>query len=201
MENIEKEFTPEESLQLIGQIISKTRRNFKLASVYFILWGWIMVIASLACFSLVEYMLGRHQYTYINLGAWLAWIIPIFAGILIDMAYLRPKYVKVEKAKTQIGKIIKILWYANAIAIMIGCFVSYKMHFYPSPLILLIIGISTFVTGYIINYRPVIIGGIIFWLASILSVFIAPDYQLILFAISIFSGYLVPGYMLKYSKE
>ncbi len=54
MENIEKEFTPEESLQLISQIIAKTRRNIKIASFFFILWGWVTVFASLACFFLIK---------------------------------------------------------------------------------------------------------------------------------------------------
>jgi hypothetical protein len=201
MENVEKEFTPEESLQLISQVITKTRRSFKITSVYLILWGWVMVIASLACFSLIRYMVSNHQFKYINLGAWLTWMIPIFIAIIIERFYINRRHVKVERTKSLIGNIIQMLWYANGVAIIVGCFISYKLNFYPTPIILIIIGIPTTVTGYIIKFKPLMIGGVIFWLASIVSIFTSSDYQLIVCAISIFSGYLIPGYLLKYSKE
>jgi hypothetical protein len=200
MENHEKEFTPEESLQLISQIIAKTRRNIKIASFFFILWGWVTVIASLTCFFLIRYLVSTQQCKYINIGAWMAWLVPVFIGFIITMAHLK-KMDKFEKVKSQIGSIIKVLWYSNAAAIIIGCFISYKLNFYPAPIVLIIIGLSTFVTGYIIKFKPLIYGGTIFWLAGILSVFIQSDYQLLLTAVSIIAGYLVPGYMLKYGKD
>lgn len=200
MENIEKEFTPEESLQLISQIINRTRRNIKIASFYFILWGWVVVFSSLCCFFLIKYFVYIQQYKYINLGAWMAWIVPVIIGIIISSAHVK-KMEKVEMVKSQIGNIIKVLWYSNAVTITVGCFISYKLNFYPPPIILIIIGLSTFMTAYIIKFKPLMVGGIIFWLAGLASVFIPSDYQLILTAFSIAIGYLVPGYMLKYSKD
>jgi len=200
MANIEKEFTPEESLQLISQIIAKTRRNIKVASFYFILWGWVMIFASLACFFVIRYFVNIHEYKYLNLGAWLAWIIPVLVGSLISSAHAK-KMERLEQARSQIGNIIKVMWYTNGIAIIIGCFISYKLNFYPAPLIFIIIGLSTFMTGYIIKFKPLMYGGIIFWLTVVISVFIHSDYQLLLTAISIAAGYLIPGYMLKNSKE
>jgi hypothetical protein len=200
MENHEKEFTPEESLQLISQIIAKTRRNIKISSFYFILWGWITVFSSLTCFFLIKYMVSTHQCRYINIGAWMAWIVPAFIGLIISVGHAK-KMDRSVKVKSQIGSIIKVLWYSNAVVITIGCFISYKLNFYPAPLVLIIIGLSTFMTGYIIKFKPIIYGGTIFWLAGILSVFIQSDYQLLLTAVSIVAGYLVPGYMLKYSKD
>jgi hypothetical protein len=200
MENIEKEFTPEESLQMISQIINRTRRNIKVASFYFILWGWVMVFAALACFFVITYFVSIQQYKYINLGAWLAWIIPVLVGSIISATHQR-KMEKIDLVKSEIGNIIKMLWYSNGIAIIIGCYISYKLNFYPAPLIFIIIGMSTFMTGYIIKFKPLIVGGVVFWLAGLISVFIQSDYQLILTAFCIAAGYLVPGYMLKNSKE
>ena len=53
----------------------------------------------------------------------------------------------------------------------------------------------------IIKFKPLMYGGIIFWLATILSVFIQSDLQLLLTAVTIVAGYIIPGYMLKYSKD
>ena len=145
-------------------------------------------------------MVSTQQCKYINIGAWMAWLVPVFIGFIITMAHVK-KMDRFEKVKSQIGSIIKVLWYSNAVAIIIGCFISYKLNFYPAPIVLIIIGLSTFMTGYIIKFKPIIYGGIIFWLAGVLSVLIQSDYQLLLTAVSIIAGYLVPGYMLKYSKD
>jgi len=200
MENIEKEFTPEESLQMISQIISKTRKSIKTSSFYFILWGWVLVFAALACFFVIKYFVSIQQYQYINLGAWLAWIIPVIVGTIISRVHERTSE-KIEKGRSQIGNIIKMLWYSNGTAIVIGCFISYKLNFYPASIVFVIVGISTFMTGYIVKFKPLIYGGIIFWITSIMSAYIHNEYQLILTALSIAAGYLVPGYMLKNSKE
>ena len=47
MENSEKQMTPEESLNLIGEVISNTRNNLKTDSFFFLLWGWFITVASL----------------------------------------------------------------------------------------------------------------------------------------------------------
>jgi len=200
MENVEKEFTPEESLQLISQIITRTRRNIKVSGFFFILWGWVIVFSSLACFFIIKYLCYVHLYKYVNLGAWMSWIIPVIIGFVISMVHAK-KMERFEKVKSQIGSIIKVLWYSNAVAICIACFIAYKLNSYPAPIILIIIGVSTFVSGFIIKFKPLMLGGIIFWLVSILSVLIKDDYQLIIVAVSIILGYLVPGYLLKYSKD
>ena len=199
MENIEKDFTPEESLQLISQIITKTRRNIKVGSFFFILWGWIVIFSSVSCFFVIKYFCAHHLEKYLNLACWLTWIIPTIIGFIISNLHAK-KMEKTERVKSQIGSIIKAIWYTNALGIFISCFISYKMKSYPAPIILTIVGISTFLTGYIIKFRPLILGGIIFGLLAIFSCFIMNEYQLLVTALGILSGYLIPGYILKYSK-
>ena len=42
---MEKELKPEESLKIIEQMIQKTKANLHDSSFYFLLWGWIILIA------------------------------------------------------------------------------------------------------------------------------------------------------------
>jgi hypothetical protein len=56
-------------------------------------------------------------------------------------------------------------------------------------------------TGFIIRFKPIIYGGIIFWIFSIVSVFILNEYQLVIYAVAMVLGNIIPGYMLKYSKN
>jgi len=67
----------------------------------------------------------------------------------------------------------------------------------PGAMITLLTGIPTFMTGQIMRFRPLIIGGILFWVAGILM-HITSD-ALILTALycgAMLCGYIVPGFML-----
>jgi hypothetical protein len=51
MEAMEKELSPAESLKMISEVIGKTKENIRLHSFPFLLWGWLIAIASLLFFS------------------------------------------------------------------------------------------------------------------------------------------------------
>jgi hypothetical protein len=79
--------------------------------------------------------------------------------------------------------------------------ISSVLDVYPTPFILPVMGLATFVSGIMIRFNALIFGGVLFVLASVVSVFVPDIYQLIVFAVSIVFGYLVPGYLLKLSKD
>jgi predicted PurR-regulated permease PerM len=49
----------------------------------------------------------------------------------------------------------------------------------------------------ILKFRPLVIGGVISWILSLVSVFVAFDYQLLLAAAAILSSYIIPGHLLR----
>jgi hypothetical protein len=199
MENIEKEFTPEESLRLISQIITGAKRNVKYSSYYFILWGWVIIIASLTCFFVIRHLVSIRHFEHINFWASMSWVIPIFIGLIINIFYVKSNR-HTELVKNKIGNIIRMLWYSNAGAIAIGCFIASRINFYPAPIIFIIVAIPTFITGYIIKFKPLMAGGVILALVSILSVYVMNEFQLLVTAGGMLAGYLIPGYMLRNNK-
>ena len=52
MEGLENKMEPAESLQLIMEVIGKTRENIKEHGYLFLLWGWLI-----ACASILFYLL------------------------------------------------------------------------------------------------------------------------------------------------
>ena len=42
----EKELSPEESIDLINTMIGKARKRYTDNSFYFLLWGWLVIVAS-----------------------------------------------------------------------------------------------------------------------------------------------------------
>src|SRR5215469_16103976 len=62
MEFKESSLSPRESLDLITGIINKTKENFKANSFYFLLWGWLISIASFSFFLLHQYTTFRYYF-------------------------------------------------------------------------------------------------------------------------------------------
>lgn len=65
------------------------------------------------------------------------------------------------------------------------------------PMILVLYGMPTFLSGVILKFRPLIIGGICCWLLAIVSPFVDNDFQLLLLATGVCAGWIIPGYILR----
>ena len=64
------------------------------------------------------------------------------------------------------------------------------------PLIMIVYGTMLFTIGGCLQFKPLIIGGIINWLLAIAAFFVAFDMQLLIIAVAVLSGYIIPGYLL-----
>lgn len=198
MENNEKVLTPEESLQLISRTIASIKDDFRRDNYYFILWGWVVSLASISQFAMLRVLISMKSYEHLNLYSFLIWGIMIAIGI--SLQYYHELKSKPRIARGHMGKFFNILWQCSGAAIIIALLISQKLHTYPSPFILLIVGIATLISGRLINFKPLIYGGIAFFIFAVTASFINNEYQLLIFTAAIVAGYIIPGYMLKYSK-
>lgn len=66
---------------------------------------------------------------------------------------------------------------------------------------LLLGGFATTTTGLFIKFKPIIIGGMAFFVFSIASTFVSNEYIALIVGVAIICGYLIPGYLLKATKE
>jgi hypothetical protein len=200
MENEEKILTPEESLQIISQTITNTRRKFKSHSYYFLLWGWIVIVASLLCFAAIIYAIKTQQGQHTALINNSIWGVACIIGWAFTIKNSR-KNRKITQATNQFEMLVKNLWIVSGIGMVPIIFICARFHFYPAPIILLVLGLSTIITGLVIKFRPIIIGGFVLWIFSIVCSFIVNEYQLLLYAFAVVFGNIIPGYMLKYSDK
>lgn len=72
----EEKFSPEQSLQLIQSMISRTKQNMSDNSIYFLIWGWLTFIAFIGQFILKHIL--QHEKHYM---IWLVVIIGIIFSI------------------------------------------------------------------------------------------------------------------------
>lgn len=65
------------------------------------------------------------------------------------------------------------------------------------PFFILFYGLGTFISGKLLQFTPLVIGGIFNWVLAIACVFVPFDYQLLLAAAAILTSYIIPGYLIK----
>jgi len=196
MENIN--LTPEESFSIINKAITSFKLNFRQTAKVFLLWGWVLAIASLSNFIILKILYSREA--SIGLVSLCNWAVYIFIGFII-MLFMEHRINRDKKVFSYIESYFKNLWSVTAASFFIATLLCIKMEINPPAIMLLIAGIATTTSGLLIKYRPLIIGGMTFFIFSLAATFVSNEYiSLIVFA-AIICGYLIPGYLLKSTKE
>jgi hypothetical protein len=185
----QENFSPQESLRLIQSMITKTKKTFADNSIYFLVWGWITFLACAGQFVL------KHIFEYEK--HYIVWTM-IFIGIFFSI-YQGRKENKTVKAKTYIDESIKHLWAGMAISFFVLGMILTQLGWGTSifPFYIMLYGLGTFVSGSIIQFKPLIIGGLIAWGLAIGSTFASYDYQMLYGAASILFSYIIPAYLLR----
>jgi hypothetical protein len=186
METQKNSLTPEQSLDLITRMIDQAKGNIQRNAFYFLLWGWIVALANIGMYVLAKL---DYQHPYV------VWAITIPTWIFT----LVKSYKKGESKAyaTHLDRISSWLWFAFGICIFTLVAFGSTINYQLNPVILLVAAIPTFVSGVIMRFKPLMFGGAMFWVLSIVSFLVARDLQPVVGALAIICGYLVPGYMLK----
>jgi hypothetical protein len=66
-----------------------------------------------------------------------------------------------------------------------------------APFILTLAAIPTFVSGFIIRFRPLILGAISFWIFALVAHFGGQNIASLAVPVAMLTGYLIPGYLLR----
>lgn len=188
MDNDSK-FSPTESLAIIESMINKAKNNFSDDSFLYLLWGWVVFCCSVAHFILLKINLVKHP----EMVWMLTWV-----AVIVQIVYLI-KQKKRERVKTYADEIISFLWVSFGISMFIITFIFAKLNTWVAmfPVALLLYGFPTFLTGIIMKFNPLKIGGIVCWLLSITATFVQPIYALLFLAIAMLAAWIIPGYLLK----
>ncbi len=185
----QENFSPQQSLQLIQSMISKTKQDMSDNSIYFLVWGWLTFFACTGQFVLKNVFQYEKHY--------LVWLVVII-GIIFSV-YQGRKEEKTRRAKTYIDDSIKHLWSGMAASFFVLGMILTKLGWDTVifPFFIMLYGLGTFVSGNIIRFRPLIIGGILAWALAIGCPFVSYDYQMLFGAAAILVSYIIPAYMLR----
>lgn len=182
-----RDLTPAESLKVIENMIQQAKQSFHRMSFYFLLWGGLLTLA-----TLFEFVMSLAGHAY----GWLGWpVIGVLGGVL-SLNY-GARETKRQGGETMMDRVLQWLWFGFIVTMVIMnvCAVAAQQN--PGPTVTILTGLPTFVTGAIMRFKPLLIGGVLFWCIGAISFFVPGTMGALLFAVAMFVGYIVPGLMLK----
>ena len=187
---MEEDFSPQQSIHLIQSMIDKAKTNISENRFYFLVWGWYAFIAMLVQFFLKVTVHYQHHY--------LVWLgtIPVMIITLVHTARRNKKL----SARTYIGESMSYLWTGVGVSFFILCVIitsSKTGWLYSYPFFIMLYGLGTFVSGRILKFTPLVIGGIFNWLLAVVCASLPFDYQLLCGATAILTSYIIPGHLIK----
>lgn len=190
---MEEHMDEKQSLQIITQMILKAKNNLGNNSFYFLLWGWSVFITAIVHYILLVNQVELH---------FLPWPICMTVTGAIAAIY-GYKDSKNKRAKGYLDKFLGALWIATAFCIvLVLLIVTAIADFRASYAALMILyGLGTVITGTVIQFRPLVIGGVIIWCCSASLIWLNFPDALLSLALSVLAGYIVPGYLLRTQRE
>ncbi len=186
----ERILNPSESLNIITEAIIKTKMNLQGNSFYFLLWGWLVASASFAFFALQNWTDFRYFFLPFPISATI--------GVILSLWHYN-KY-KSKTFETYLGYFLSRLWLVLGLSFFVVVFASVSQNTAPFAYTMVIAGIGTLVSGLAMKFRPLTLGGTLFFVFAIASIYLPDPFKVLLNGIAIMLGYLIPGYMLKSSK-
>lgn len=176
----------QESLSVIESMIQQSRHRFKENGHLFLFWGWLTVIV-----SLVHYVLIVHVNVFWGHNIWFVMTLGyVYKAIFI-------KRIKEErKAESFTDRAMKYVWIAFLMGMLVTIVSMPTIGYKPYPWFLMLFGMATFCSGGLLQFKPLIIGGLSNLVLAILANYSSIEVQMILLPIAISLSYIVPGHIL-----
>lgn len=178
-----------ESMLLITSMINKAKNLYGETGLFYLIWGWVILFC-----CLTEFVTGHFFH---NPKGNLVWLL-IYAVLIFQVFYIR-KTKRSRRTRTYTREINSFVWLSFFICLMLTIFicVSFKKYELINPLLLVLYGIPTFLSGIIIKFKPLLFGGIFCWTMAFISPFINPEYHVLLSALAVIAAWIIPGHLLR----
>ncbi len=188
----EQEITQQESLAIIQSMINKAKSRFSENGHLYLFWGWLVLICNVSQFVLLHFMHSSRHY--------MVWFV-CWAAVIYQMFYFSKKR-RLKTVRTYTDEIIKYVWIVFLVNIILvtivfGQVLGEKYYLMMGPVMFVIYAVPTFLSGVILRFKPLIIGGCSCWLIAIAALFIEGDYQLLLVSVAMIFAWIIPGYLLR----
>lgn len=203
----EKEISEKEGLLLISQMINTAKKEQKDDGRGWIIWGWLLFLASLLTLLNLKLHWKLDNFFFWNAFGVLA--ILFFIYETIQYFFFKGR----SRVKTYTGDLFKRLnsgFFISLLFIILSMNVAARILFdrYGSfdvtPINMgfaMLINLYAFwilIYGTALNFRPSVIGAYVTWGIGFAALFMKTFEQvMLLHALAVFAGYIIPGYIAK----
>lgn len=194
----EPEFSRADSLATIQEMINVAKNRFGENGHLYLVWGWVVFFCSIAQFIL-DYFIHYSKPYLVWTSCWVV--------LIYQVIYLMRKY-RHNKVRTYTGDIVGYVWLVFVILMFLFIFlfrqvIGNETDKLIGPVLLALYGMPTFLSGIILRFKPLRLGGISCWVLSVLAVYVSDDFGILLLSMAMAFAWIIPGYLLrsKYRKE
>lgn len=185
----DKNLTGHESLSIISQMIRVARDDHRETGNGWLIWGWLLFLASVLSAFFSHYRLST--------GISITWITMLIVGLVLNAVFHIRRRKTVNTYIQDLIDKIATGFFISLFAIVASTFLSRNQNF-SFGYYYILYAFWMYIHGSALHFKPLIVGAVINWAAAV-AIFIIKDFQydMIVSAIAVSAGYLVPGYMLK----
>lgn len=187
--------TEKQSLELITSMINKAKNRFYESGFLYLFWGWVVLICCLI-------QIGAAYFFNVK-DAYAVWYIMGLAMVYQIFLFRKKRKLRTLTAYTE--DINRYVWIVFGICeiLLVFILISFKKYEVINSAEIALYGMPIFLSGIILKFRPLILGGICCWVISGISPFINTEFQLFLTIAAIICGWIIPGNLLrqKFKKE
>ena len=182
----EDQLTEQQSLKLISEMISKVKRSYVTKGIASIVWGILIIVCSLLTWAQIQFKFDM------GFDVWLLVLAAVIPQIFFSIKEKRQKNFVSHDEQT-----MQYLWSTFGICIFILSFYNSKFgNEHTTTLYMMMYGIPTFITGGIFRFRPMILGGLVCWILSVISVYTPFSTNMLFMACCGLFAWLIPGIIL-----
>lgn len=184
-----------DKIEAIASVINNTSENLKPLSINFIFLGFLVIVMSLFNYAFPS-LIASTQHSAI-----LFWTVLPLIGMILTI-YYNIKYRNKTGYETYLNRVVKIIWGVFNLSWIYIIALSFTLKsFHPVPPILFLLGMMLIITGLIIKFKPITLGGIFLTIFTFYLNFNPGINLLLVNIIGVSLGMLVPGISLFYSKS
>lgn len=183
-------FSEKDSVEVISKMLQRTQHQVNDNGFIYLLWGWLVFVAALT-----------HYIPFIfwdNSIGGLAWVILMPLGGIITGIYThrQAKEQKVVQWADEALKNTSIAFGAGLLfTLTLGpLFTDWRITY---AFLLLVYGMWLFISGGILRFTPLKIGGIINWIMGAVCFMVPEPHELGVLAVAVLLGYIIPGHLLR----
>ncbi len=191
MKDNESELTGQESLQIIQQMIDTAKREQKDDGKGWIIWGWMLFLASVLTAINIHYQWFQTFFFWNMLGivTLVIFIVEIIKNLTVKKLQKVETYTKAIFKKLNIGFFICLFFIITAMNVGINPLKGF-------PLLMSLYGFWILIYGSLLDFKPSVIGAFVTWILAFVALF-QSSFQviMILHAASALCGYIIPGHI------